>query len=752
MINIVLNSCKTFFIFCFIFSLPSPSDAQSTKSFRYFVPYVDMDHKGKNNTYNRLTIFAFNDCTELEIEGQRFSLAEGEKIVVEKPLLKPGMLIISNSEIQVQVFFSVSHYQLYEDGAIFYSLLEESSLGVRYRIPIPNKEISLVATKDGTEISINGASIGILQQGEVRKFPSVAIGTEILATHPIAVVAVNFSTDHYNRTYATQLIHYDLLGKEYFVPKSQPFSLSSATNNSGIYITSITDNTIVNIEGTQSVLQKGEHIFHSTTEAQEVKLTSNNPVYTVFLNSINARDVWGRIFREYQYAFSLSSMGLQTKEAVIEKLNPDARHGYPQVQVAITSFTDNNLISFSTNQVIQETVTLQKGQTYYLHERQISGWANYPLRIVSTEAIQAIHSIWGRWNNLSESAYGDNVIGVKASPDSKGPGIELKGPFEFCEGGKTMLKTDYLAEIYKWYWDGEPIGSNIDSICVTQEGRYTLQIENACGSTIISPDTVHIIVKSLPDAPQAKDEMRCGEGSLTLEAFSATADEYRWYEHNDHDTTQLQGQTLNTYTTPILTGSMKYFVTSIESKCESELMPVKAIIIEPPVVDAGEDQIIKQGESAQLQGSGSSNNPLVGHEWIPSSFLDDPFISDPIATPDSTVSYILEVEDDQGCIGFDEVTITVTEDNKPSIPVPRMISPNNDGVNDLWILKNIENYPNIEISIVDRWGKEVFRSRGYSKPWDGTYNGKPLPIDAYYYVIILSDQINPITGYVAIVK
>jgi gliding motility-associated-like protein len=46
----------------------------------------------------------------------------------------------------------------------------------------------------------------------------------------------------------------------------------------------------------------------------------------------------------------------------------------------------------------------------------------------------------------------------------------------------------------------------------------------------------------------------------------------------------------------------------------------------------------------------------------------------------------------------------------------------------------------------------VFYSDGYTNPWDGTYNGKPLPSGTYYYVIDLGNGDVPYKGDVTIIR
>ncbi|MEM9822867.1 MAG: gliding motility-associated C-terminal domain-containing protein, partial [Bacteroidota bacterium] len=78
-------------------------------------------------------------------------------------------------------------------------------------------------------------------------------------------------------------------------------------------------------------------------------------------------------------------------------------------------------------------------------------------------------------------------------------------------------------------------------------------------------------------------------------------------------------------------------------------------------------------------------------------------------------------------------------------------SPNGDGVNDFFQIRGIERFPNNSVLVFNRWGNEVFRSRGYTNDqgWDGRWEGKDLPDGTYFYVIEDGEG-NQYSGYVQI--
>lgn len=66
---------------------------------------------------------------------------------------------------------------------------------------------------------------------------------------------------------------------------------------------------------------------------------------------------------------------------------------------------------------------------------------------------------------------------------------------------------------------------------------------------------------------------------------------------------------------------------------------------------------------------------------------------------------------------------------EPAIGIPNLVSPNNDGINDRFEIRNIEKYPDNELVIFDRRGKVVFRAVSYANDWaaEGLADG------AYFY-------------------
>ena len=83
---------------------------------------------------------------------------------------------------------------------------------------------------------------------------------------------------------------------------------------------------------------------------------------------------------------------------------------------------------------------------------------------------------------------------------------------------------------------------------------------------------------------------------------------------------------------------------------------------------------------------------------------------------------------------------------------PEGFSPNGDGINDLFVIRGIENYPHNSIIIFNRWGDKVFEASPYQNTWDGrntmgySVGGDKLPIGTYFYLFTADDNAEVIKG------
>ncbi|HEY8690220.1 MAG TPA: PKD domain-containing protein [Chitinophagaceae bacterium] len=173
----------------------------------------------------------------------------------------------------------------------------------------------------------------------------------------------------------------------------------------------------------------------------------------------------------------------------------------------------------------------------------------------------------------------------------------------------------------------------------------------------------------------------------------------------------------------------------------------QTITIYPIVnVNAGPDRAVLEAASITLEPIVTGN--ALQYLWTPNQYLNDATILTPTVLGVQDITYTLSVTGTGGCIFSDQVFVKVLK--FPN--VPNTFTPNNDGINDTWVIDHLADYPNVRVQVFNRYGQLVFESKGYTKPWDGTMNGKSLPFGTYYYVIEPGNGRNPVTGYVTLIK
>ncbi len=99
--------------------------------------------------------------------------------------------------------------------------------------------------------------------------------------------------------------------------------------------------------------------------------------------------------------------------------------------------------------------------------------------------------------------------------------------------------------------------------------------------------------------------------------------------------------------------------------------------------------------------------------------------------------------------------IIITVNERSPIDLPNGFSPNGDGYNDFFVIDNIDQYPENEILIFNRWGDQVYTAAPYNNDWDGSTTNAKLKVrgdkvvDGTYFVVLkLGEDFEPLNGYI----
>jgi gliding motility-associated-like protein len=105
--------------------------------------------------------------------------------------------------------------------------------------------------------------------------------------------------------------------------------------------------------------------------------------------------------------------------------------------------------------------------------------------------------------------------------------------------------------------------------------------------------------------------------------------------------------------------------------------------------------------------------------------------------------------------GGQDTTIHFTIEESICEPVAEThFTPNFDGYNDTWSISRLENFPNFELIVYNRWGQQVHHQFNTYIPWNGTSLGLALPDATYYYILFfdITDKNKFIKGDVSIIR
>ena len=137
----------------------------------------------------------------------------------------------------------------------------------------------------------------------------------------------------------------------------------------------------------------------------------------------------------------------------------------------------------------------------------------------------------------------------------------------------------------------------------------------------------------------------------------------------------------------------------------------------------------------------------------PANLCTTPNQASTVVNTSATQTYTVIATDTNGCTAQDDVIVNA---NCKELVVPTGFSPNNDGINDYYVISDIDQYPNANLKIFNRWGTLVYEMNSYDNSWTGLSNvdkigiGEILPNGTYYYILDLSNDEKPLNGYVII--
>jgi gliding motility-associated-like protein len=319
-----------------------------------------------------------------------------------------------------------------------------------------------------------------------------------------------------------------------------------------------------------------------------------------------------------------------------------------------------------------------------------------------------------------------NVNIIEAQKPIIMPALSIVATRNVCEGGKLSLSANDIKDaVYQWtgpngfQQNGNHIEVAYSNKLIT--GYYKLKV-SLLGKE--ANDSIFVNVSKGFNINVITEQPICygdNGGSVKLNALSKQ--EFTFVLGNQQiKGTEAQFSALKAGDYQIkaidIVGCEKVFNISIKNPAPINLQVSK-------------DQVITLNNYAQLQASGAD-----AYRWEPSEGLDNPMSPNPIAKPSQTTTYKVTGTTNNGCSVTKEVTVYVSSEE---VVFAKVLSPNNDGVNDMWTIKNLEKYPNNYLAVYDVYGGIVYESTNYQNNWDGTNSRGFLPDGAYFFTLKIND-------------
>lgn len=383
---------------------------------------------------------------------------------------------------------------------------------------------------------------------------------------------------------------------------------------------------------------------------------------------------------------------------------------------------------------------------------------------------------------------GELPLDIAASTKITIPEATITFPRPICDSGVLTLYATSNAGTINWYdaaVGGNLLGTGNTYTTPTINTSATYYADAGCET---NRKSVIVTVNTTPDVPTVFSPVsRCGSGTVTLQATSNIGI-INWFTNSVGGTSVYTG---NNFIIPTISTNTIYYAEASNNDCiNSTRTPVNIVVYTPPVV-TDEEVVLCETQTVLLDAkiTGATYKWSTGETTqtisisIPGTYTVEvtspapenctstktitvieykkPIIKN-INVNERTVSINLENTEDYFEFSVDgqdyqssnifydvpgglqtayvkvknnQCNINEVNQNFIVLVFPTFFTPNGDTFNDLWEVTGMENFPQAEVTIFDRYGKLIIKLNGSKMSWDGTFNKALLPASDYWYAL-----------------
>ncbi|MGL2994325.1 T9SS type B sorting domain-containing protein [Flavobacterium sp. TSSA_36] len=388
---------------------------------------------------------------------------------------------------------------------------------------------------------------------------------------------------------------------------------------------------------------------------------------------------------------------------------------------------------------------------------------------------------------------GDPVLQLSASTSITIPAILSTTPASKCDSGLLTLQATASIGTINWYDQnsgGNLVGNGSSFTTPFLNTTTTYFVSTTAGGCTTNRTAVVATINPTPTITTTNTPVsHCGPAVVTLTATPSSGT-INWYA-DATSTTKLGTGT--SFVTPFLNANTTFYAEAVNANCSIGTRVPVAVQIYPLPVVTDEEKIMCQSNPVTLDAglsgmsylwSTGATTPTIQVTDIGNYYVTITSPAPENCTSTKNVTVIRQIVPEIKKIIVNETTVTIALTNTApyfeysldniryqnstiftEVPAgiqtayvrdtsfcnwdqeqfivmnpPKFFTPNNDGFNDVWYVKDFETFPKSRITIFDQYGKVLIELSPTKLSWDGTYNQKPLPSSDYWYVVKLDDS------------
>lgn len=310
------------------------------------------------------------------------------------------------------------------------------------------------------------------------------------------------------------------------------------------------------------------------------------------------------------------------------------------------------------------------------------------------------------------------------------PVISKSNDTSICLGQSAILKANTANAIsFQWAPQVGLSNSTVSNPIATPliSTRYYISITatDSRGQSIVLKDSVLVQIIPRPNfslSPLSSNI--CAGDSILLTASGGN--KFQWNQTPDIQNIYASSVWVKPPTSSIykviITENICGYADSLQSAIVIKSLPIIAI--------SKSNDIDCSNSSATINASGGAS-----YIWSPANGLSNASISNPTVQINQTTTYLAKVTGTNNCIAYDSIIVFVSKRNQSSYFIPNSFTPNKDGLNDSFGIKDWGYTTKFSFSIYNRWGELIFFTSDPLKHWDGNFKGIPQDSGVFIYYI-----------------